>query len=478
MATRTAKVIRLTPAVCPLGIPSDSLTRRDEGQLDSYASGMLPLRFTLPLASIVASLPLLGLACGGRVTQVSSADAGTSAEAESPPVSLDAGTPAASCSAGLQSGAPWPMFGGDSCLSGRSSAIGPALPAVKWFFPAEITAQPAIAADGTIYFGTTDGTVYALNADGSVRWTYTDGPGLAFGGTPAIAADGTVVVGANVTGSGIAGIFALSPGGAFSWSASTSVPTSHETPSPAIGHDGTVYYSVAYRLYSVAAVGADGWQADAGGEYAIVPAVGPDGTVYVGGQNGLQAFTSGGKWLWTYGACAGLTSECASQPAVADDGTIVTTVASLSTGNGPAALLTAVVPDGAPAWSFPVEGLGVGSAMGADGTAFFPVDGQLTSVRSGGQPAWSARLAGDGGGGAPVIDGAGTSPCGLPCEHVSGAGLQAFHADGSPAWVWGANVAFASPAIGADGTLYAAALGGIPDDAGLTGLHGLYALGP
>ena len=43
---------------------------------------------------------------------------------------------------------------------------------MKWKFTtgAEITASPAIAADGTVYISSTDGNFYALNPDGTERW--------------------------------------------------------------------------------------------------------------------------------------------------------------------------------------------------------------------------------------------------------------------------------------------------------------------
>ena len=49
------------------------------------------------------------------------------------------------------------MFGQCPSLRGQSEAVGPSTLTVKWFFPAAITAQPAVAADGTIYFDTDSG---------------------------------------------------------------------------------------------------------------------------------------------------------------------------------------------------------------------------------------------------------------------------------------------------------------------------------
>jgi outer membrane protein assembly factor BamB len=44
----------------------------------------------------------------------------------------------------------------------------------KWVFPTAtyVRTVPAVAADGTIYFGADDGTFYALNHDGTLKWSY------------------------------------------------------------------------------------------------------------------------------------------------------------------------------------------------------------------------------------------------------------------------------------------------------------------
>jgi outer membrane protein assembly factor BamB len=431
-------------------------------------------------------LSVAALSCGGTISRVAPGDAGSVEEA-SGVFTSDAGEDGG-CGAGLQCGAPWPMFARSPSLRARSAAVGPASPTVKWFFPAAVTAQPAVAADGTIYFGTYEGTLYALRADGSVKWTYSGGTGVSFGGTPAIRADGTVLVGAQTEPDAIGELYAVSSAGALAWIYDTTKGDNLAPPSPSIGADGTIYISAGYHLSAIHPDGTLAWQADAGDEYVIVPAIGADGTVYVGGQYGLQAFTPAGQQSWAFGPCADLVSECTSQETVADDGTIVTTLATLSQSPGaPGYLLVAVRPDGTQAWSLDLSFMGVGSAIGADGTIFLPTGYDLASVSPAGQQNWASALPGAGGGAVPVIDAAGTlylgtsawteaAPCGDPCEELVGAGLQAFHADGTVAWVFEPDTAFASPAIGADGTLYAAAVGG--GDAGVRQGLGLYAIGP
>lgn len=66
----------------------------------------------------------------------------------------------------------------------------------KWAFQSQskVTCAPAVAPDGTVYFGSQDTYLYALGADGHLKWKYrTNGPVYS---APTLSADGTVIVGA------------------------------------------------------------------------------------------------------------------------------------------------------------------------------------------------------------------------------------------------------------------------------------------
>ena len=67
----------------------------------------------------------------------------------------------------------------------------------KWTFATggKVVCSPAVAADGTVCFGSLDGKFYALNPDGTKRWDFVSG-GFGFGeSSPAIGPDGVVYVG-------------------------------------------------------------------------------------------------------------------------------------------------------------------------------------------------------------------------------------------------------------------------------------------
>ena len=48
---------------------------------------------------------------------------------------------------------------------------------LKWTFPcpSDVTRNPAIGLDGTIYFAVYNGTLYALNNDGTLKWSFSSG---------------------------------------------------------------------------------------------------------------------------------------------------------------------------------------------------------------------------------------------------------------------------------------------------------------
>ncbi len=69
----------------------------------------------------------------------------------------------------------WPMFRGNSRLTGVAGSTLPEKPVVLWKFAAgEVVESSAAIVDGVVYVGCEDGILYALNLnDGSVRWKYT-----------------------------------------------------------------------------------------------------------------------------------------------------------------------------------------------------------------------------------------------------------------------------------------------------------------
>src|SRR5262249_13714650 len=91
-------------------------------------------------------------------------------------------------------------------------------------------ASPALAADGTIYFGCHDHRLYALTPDGKLKWRFvTERP---ISSSPAVAADGTIYFWSQDKN-----CYALFPDGSLKWKLPTDSPA---TSSPAITEEGEI----------------------------------------------------------------------------------------------------------------------------------------------------------------------------------------------------------------------------------------------
>jgi outer membrane protein assembly factor BamB len=185
---------------------------------------------------------------------------------------------------------------------------------LRWKFPIGflIVCTPAIAEDGTIYFGTTggNGRLYAMNPNGTVKWTYPTGGDL--DSSPVIGEDGTIYV-----GSGSKTIHAIYPNGTMKWV----LNTDHVVlSSPAIGPDGTIYCGC-HDTYLYALNPENGtlkWKYKTGDWIRVSPCIADDGTIYVISFDcNLHAVNPNGTMKWkTYLGQAG------TSPTIGLDGTI------------------------------------------------------------------------------------------------------------------------------------------------------------
>ncbi len=155
---------------------------------------------------------------------------------------------------------------------------------------------PAISADGTIYLSTVDldtdnqnyDVLYAFNSDnGERKWVFRvpkEATSKWFGSEPAIGADGTVYwEGTNHI------LYAVSPDGKEKWSYQKT-GDDWFVPSPVIGADGIVYTG-GNKLYAFTPDGKLKWSYGMIGLLRSTPAIGADGTVYIGSNDGnLYAF--------------------------------------------------------------------------------------------------------------------------------------------------------------------------------------------
>jgi outer membrane protein assembly factor BamB len=386
------------------------------------------VRLLTALASV--ALPLAA-ACGSRT--------GLTIESTQP----DASTPDAAApidmtcpgSTSVQPGAPWPTS--RRCPTNAASSPGPRFvgtPHVQWSVPLvapSAVGSPAfgqipigvaaIAADGTLYLATSDGLL-ALNPTGQLRWqalrgSYVESLFLGVDGT--IYATTRAGAGAGETGAAVAvlpsgttgwtfeapcdaplgilpdvdgdlyvltdgcsapSIMSIHAGGSVAWSWPLPGGQGFGPIAPAVGPDGTLYFTTngMYErgaLIAMSPTGKPAWsfsfpeELTDGNELLV----GPDGTVYAAGplSFGTMAVSAKGALLWAHHDCSAV--------AIGADGTIY----AFSTSG-----LSALDPDGGLAWASN-QGSGFLPVVGDD-VVYVPVANLgVVALDTNGVPLWT-----------------------------------------------------------------------------------------
>ncbi len=251
--------------------------------------------------------------------------------------------------------------------------------------------SPSIGPDGRIYVGCSDGELRILTPSGSCSVFHS---GARIYAAPAIAADGTVYI--PVISNMFNKVLALAPDGNLRWTFSMtplpmySPPISYHSSSPAIGPDGMIYVgSEDGNLYAVRPDGTTNWvfpltgitNSSAYDTYSS-PAIGPDGTIYLGGQNGvIYAVDPSGVAKWK--VQAGLNVD--GSAAVGEDGTVY--IGSLQ----PTGRFYALGSDGSVRWAFPTGGVSSSPALDRSGCIYVAsyANSTLHAFTTGGTEWWS-----------------------------------------------------------------------------------------
>ncbi len=136
-----------------------------------------------------------------------------------------------------------------------------------------VYSSPAVAADGTLYVGSTFSGFHAINTDGTRRWTY--GSGQTFLASPVIDPGGNVLIGSS-------GVSSLTSAVALNWTA----PIGGVLATAAMAADGRAYIGTREGTFvAIESDGAVAWQVDLGTPITSSAAIGADGLVYVGADD-------------------------------------------------------------------------------------------------------------------------------------------------------------------------------------------------
>lgn len=231
--------------------------------------------------------------------------------------------------------------------------------------------SPAVAEDGTIYFGSFDGRFWAMNGDGNPKWVFRAGREIR--SSPAIGEDQKIYFGSRDRK-----IYALKPDGTKAWEVGTGAWVDS---SPAITSGGLIcvgsWDGNFYALES--GNGTLRWSFKTGGPIVSSPAIGRDGTIYFGSHDGMvYAIASDGSKRWAFNTGAAVLSS----PALnGSDNLYITSV------NG---WLYSLKMDGTVAWKLHTAGVtGSSPVIGQHGTVYVGANTNMWVVTSEGKTMWT-----------------------------------------------------------------------------------------
>lgn len=227
----------------------------------------------------------------------------------------------------------WPKAFHDARNTGRSPAMGPNSPILRWrtqLSTAYIMSAPTVGSGGDIYVPTAEagdgfGRLFKLaGSDGAPVWNFAvPNGGLGNKGIACLSASGQVVF-----GSDDGNAYALGEDGAQVWS--NHVGDGPSANHPTIGPDGTRYithtahFGLNGSLTALTAAGDLKWSIPLQQFPSLCPAIGQDGTIYVsaadyGSDGMLYALNPDGSVRWA----SSVAPHPYASPRVREDGSIV-----------------------------------------------------------------------------------------------------------------------------------------------------------
>jgi len=339
---------------------------------------------------------------------------------------------------------PWPMYSHDvrhTGLSPYSTADNPLTE--KWRFPLSYDnfyAGFILDGNGTIYGASY--YIYGIYPNGTEKWRYYIGESES---TPAIDENGVLYIG-TIWGwtNYLHAIY--SNNGTQKWQ----YPVGNDIDSsPAIGSDGTIYFGDwSGNVHAVNPNGTRKWMYHTGDVITSSPAIGDDGTIYIGSHDDyVYAFYPNGTVKWRFNTGNWVHAS----PTIGPDGMIYI---GCDTG-----YLYALYPNnGTMKWRCMVGGTWASPSRGADGTFYVGTwDMRFYAVNPNGTIKWTYNAPGRiWFGSSATVSSDGTIYFGTTTQDGGSGALIALNPDGTERFRDTYGYYATSPAIGEDGTVYAA----------------------
>lgn len=214
---------------------------------------------------------------------------------------------------------------------GQLMAISPS-GSVRWTFarPTHGKHPVAVAKDGTIYVPSNGNSLLAINANNTLKWEFLVERGFLASSAPVVGADGSVYCGFYHSGRSIGRLYAIYVNGAEKWK----YEVGQRVNTPAIDGSGTIVFGVPVnQVYAMNADGTKKWQSQAnwGAFYTecyvfSAPAIGADGTIFVSSNRRLVSLNPGNgaeKWHHDTGVLlVGFYDDHISGPAIDSNGIV------------------------------------------------------------------------------------------------------------------------------------------------------------
>jgi len=360
----------------------------------------------------------------------------------------------------LLEGGEWRMHGKDARHTMRTPYVGPQASNVISSAEGESTFSwnSVVSSDGVAYvmqYGTWNG-LSAIDRHGAVRWVFavTD-QRMSEYSSPAIGVDGTVYFTSTTH------LMAVNPDGTLKWD--TELPEICYFSSPTIAADGTVYVGTGDGYYDtqdgyLLAFNSDGvltWSYFAGEDIVPTAAVGEDGTVCSATYEGtVFALNPDGSLKWELQVEE--SGAVWSSPAIGDDGTVYVGIQGGKFTDPPdwdCGYIYAISPDGSVKWEITTEGwISSCPAIGDNGVVYAgSVAGYLYAINPDGAVQW--RFTTD----ASVLGNSAIGGDGLVYVAPTSGTVYALTADGEVKWsqaVSSGTEYGGNPVLGEDGLLY------------------------